>query len=369
MNLIYNGYMRKFPFINDNKWKVIISTRWHSLKHSKVGTIKKDIIMNKRIFLISILIFSISLFIYGQNDENYYKIRDEAYNLYKAKNYCLASKKYERAFNSPDIKISYVDYYNAACSYALCGNIDTAFYYLSIVVKEYNFSYYNHFVSDSDLIILHNDTRWESLTNIVKENNIKKDKLLDKDLILILDSIRKDDQSLRLRQIEYEKIYGVKSEEADRLNDSIIKQDSINLIKIERILDEHGWLGSKFIGENGNLTLFLVIQHSNLKTQEKYLPMLREAVKKGNALPNQLALLEDRVLIGNGEKQIYGSQLQYSKDEQNYIVSPMIDPENVDRRRASMGLEPMSEYLKFWNLTWDIENYNRQIKKIEKKYK
>jgi len=39
--------------------------------------------MNKRIFLISILIFSISFFIYGQNDENYYKIRDEAYNLYK----------------------------------------------------------------------------------------------------------------------------------------------------------------------------------------------------------------------------------------------------------------------------------------------
>ncbi len=75
----------------------------------------------------------------------------------------------------------------------------------------------------------------------------------------------------------------------------INEKDSINLIKIKKILDERGWLGADIIGNQGNSTLFLVIQHSDIETQEKYLPMMREAVKKGNANSSSLALLEDRV--------------------------------------------------------------------------
>lgn len=73
-------------------------------------------------------------------------------------------------------------------------------------------------------------------------------------------------------------------------------------------LDERGWLGPDVIGQTGNSTLFLVIQHADLVTQEKYLPMMREAVTKGNAKGSSLALLEDRVLIRNGKQQRYGSQ-------------------------------------------------------------
>ncbi len=36
---------------------------------------------------------------------------------------------------------------------------------------------------------------------------------------------------------------------------------------------------------------------------------MREAVKKGNANSSSLALLEDRVALRKGEKQIYGSQI------------------------------------------------------------
>jgi hypothetical protein len=41
--------------------------------------------------------------------------------------------------------------------------------------------------------------------------------------------------------------------------------------------------------------LFLVIQHSDSTTQEKYLPLLKQAVKDNRAFGHDLALLEDRV--------------------------------------------------------------------------
>ena len=63
------------------------------------------------------------------------------------------------------------------------------------------------------------------------------------------------------------------------------RKDSINLIKVMKILDERGWLGKNVVGTQGNQTLFLVIQHADLEYQQKYLPMMREAVKDGNANP------------------------------------------------------------------------------------
>ncbi len=63
--------------------------------------------------------------------------------------------------------------------------------------------------------------------------------------------------------------------------------------------------------------LFLVIQHANLKTQEEYLPVMRESVNNGQAAPQYLAMLEDKVLVKQGKKQMYGSQIETDKDTQD----------------------------------------------------
>lgn len=46
--------------------------------------------------------------------------------------------------------------------------------------------------------------------------------------------------------------------------------------------------------------------HSELAVQEKYLPMMRESVENRKAFAGNLALLEDRVDVSHGKKQIYG---------------------------------------------------------------
>jgi hypothetical protein len=184
---------------------------------------------------------------------------------------------------------------------------------------------------------------------------------LNQELVALLDSIHQEDQKYREESQKLEKKYGLNSKEMQDIWKVIDIKDSTNLVAVEKILDEKGWLGADIVGETGNTTLFLVIQHADTGTQIKYLPMLREAVKKGNAKASYLALMEDRVLIAQGEKQIYGSQLEMDFTTREYVLSPMIDPDNVDTRRAEVGLKTISEYLQYWNLTWDVEKFKKRM--------
>ena len=52
-----------------------------------------------------------------------------------------------------------------------------------------------------------------------------------------------------------------------------------------------------------------------------------------------------------GKKQLYGTQLSFDGkgnlfDSTNKIIVPedLVDPENVDKRRKKMGLEPLEQY-------------------------
>ena len=180
----------------------------------------------------------------------------------------------------------------------------------------------------------------------------------------VLDKIHEEDQKYR-RQIDaIEKEFGWKSDEMQAHWQIIHEKDSLNLIQIEKILKERGWLGSHIIGEQGNGTLFLVIQHAGIETQLQYLPMMREAVKLGNARASSLALLEDRVALRQGKRQIYGSQIHSDKTGEKF-VAPLIDPENVDKRRSEVGLGPLAEYIKHWDLTWDLAKHKERAVKIE----
>jgi len=132
----------------------------------------------------------------------------------------------------------------------------------------------------------------------------------------------------------------------------IDRRDSVNLVKVKAILDKHGWLGPDVIGNSGSLTLFLVIQHADKQTQEKYLPAMREAASNGKAAPANLALLEDRVALEEGKKQIYGSQIGRDEKTGKFYIRPIEDEINVDTRRAAVGLPPLKDYVKQWGIIY-----------------
>lgn len=222
---------------------------------------------------------------------------------------------------------------------------------------------------DPDLQSLHNDKRWNPLLEIIRQNKEKAEANLNRPLAAKLDSIYMEDQKYRLQIDEIEKKYGWESKQMQAHWKIIQQKDSVNLIKVKDILDNYGWLGPDVVGQQGSSTLFLVIQHSDQATQEKYLPMMRGAVKNGKASAAELALLEDRVALGQGKRQVYGSQISRDPETEKYYVRPLEDPLNVDKRRLQVGLPPLSEYVRHWQIEWDAEQYKKDLPSIEKREK
>ena len=194
-----------------------------------------------------------------------------------------------------------------------------------------------------------------------------------KDIIDQLHIIDNDDLKYRIQVQELGEKYGLFSKEVDAVWLLMNKTDSINQVKVKTILDKYGWLGISKIGNQCSSTLYRVIQHSDLNTQEKYLPLIREAVKNKEAKPRDLATLEDRVALRQGKKQIYGTQIGQDKKSLKYYVSPLEDPDNVDKRRAQVELEPLSKvlesYFETWHLKWDVEQYKKDLPTIMEMYK
>lgn len=197
-------------------------------------------------------------------------------------------------------------------------------------------------------------------TNYVKQSKTNKDETLEKGIEIIknqvnktdsiikneLELIKVEDQTLRLLLPTVLEKFGRKSEEYEYFWFLIQKQDSISSKKLITILDNYGWLGKSRVGNTANQTIWLTIQHSDLKTQEKYLPLLKESVKNGESEGWHLAFLEDRILMRNKKKQIYGTQAVWDNDLKKNKIWPIEDVKNVNQRRIQLGLEPIEEYVK-----------------------
>ena len=166
-----------------------------------------------------------------------------------------------------------------------------------------------------------------------------------------LKEMRIEDQSIRLLLIDASK----KKRNVDKIRR--IMDD------ITEIIDQYGWLSPDDIGYEANQALFLCIQHSeDSLIQNRYLPILKEAVQKGAAKGWQYAFLTDRCLMNQGQKQIYGTQ-KITRNGVDYLV-PLQNIDKVDSLRKEIGLEPLSEYMKDCGLKngWSKEFYRNKIK-------
>ncbi len=181
-----------------------------------------------------------------------------------------------------------------------------------------------------------------------------------------LEEIFEEDQFIRRKFIGKAEKLGFDHPTVDSLGKIMHLKDSVNVRKVTKILDEQGWMGIDKVGFTANQTLFLVIQHADLKTQEKYLPIMEVAVKNGNSSAGDLAKLEDRVRLGQGKRQIYGSQIGRYPHANRYYVLPLEDPDQVDTRRSKIGLEVIANYVKSWGISWNVEEYKKELPSIEK---
>lgn len=122
------------------------------------------------------------------------------------------------------------------------------------------------------------------------------------------------------------------------------ENDRANLARLRELINKYGWPDTSAVGQAAAMGAFLVIQHADAATQRELLPKMEDAVARGEASGHNLAYLVDRVRIGQGQKQVYGTQIDHDQAG-NPIAMNLEDPEHVDERRAKVGMPPLQAYL------------------------
>jgi len=160
-----------------------------------------------------------------------------------------------------------------------------------------------------------------------------------------------EDQKHRQEMMDLmDRVAGSDSEKmAKKWKQAVERQNALdgkNRQRLDEIVKAHGWPKRSVFGEEASGVAFLVVQHAELDYQKKYLPLIKEAVAQKEARQSDLAMLEDRILTREGKKQTYGTQLRLNQTTQRMELYPIEDEENVDARRAKVGLEPLAQYVK-----------------------
>ncbi len=119
--------------------------------------------------------------------------------------------------------------------------------------------------------------------------------------------------------------------------------DDTNVRLLSKMIQEYGWPDRAMVGLDGVKAAFTITQRGSHTFQKSMLPHVRRAYEVGELPAGDYAVLIDRVLIGDGYPQRYGTQAEIRNGE--LVFFPLEHPFSLDERRRELGLEPMNEYI------------------------
>ncbi|WP_116105604.1 DUF6624 domain-containing protein [Lewinella sp. IMCC34191] len=277
---------------------------------------------------------------------------ERADSLFGAGAYQTAAEAYTTAFATDTGDVYQL--YSAASAWTLAGDTSQALFYLQQAADR-GYRHADHVRRDENLTTLQHTGAWSPIVAAIEANLAEHEKDYDHELQDRLERIYLEDQVIRQLWEDAEKRFGKRSAEMEYFWETIQRQDSLNELAVIDIIEANGWPASSLVGEKANRTVWLVIQHADLALQEKYLPLLRASVSKGESNGSDLALLEDRILMYSNKPQLYGSQVRSNPETGALEVYEIADPENVNRRRAEVGLGSLEAYLARFGIEWSVQ--------------
>jgi hypothetical protein len=125
--------------------------------------------------------------------------------------------------------------------------------------------------------------------------------------------------------------------------------DKKNTKELKKIISKHGWPTISMVGKRASFCAWLLAQHADhdKRFQKKALKLLKKIYSKNwrDVDPMNIAFLTDRILVGNGKKQIFGTQFYMDKSGA-LKPYPIRNKSGLDERRKKYGIPPFKEYLK-----------------------
>jgi hypothetical protein len=134
------------------------------------------------------------------------------------------------------------------------------------------------------------------------------------------------------------------------LNEILASQ---NMEALMFVLKTCGFPNLQNAGEDGMQTVWSILQNAPVETRGLYFPQVIEASKNGDLERQDVALMQDKMLMDYGKPQLYGSQV-LRDDSGNFTLYNLDKPAQVDARRAIMGMTPLKEYLDYFKVDFDV---------------
>ena len=157
------------------------------------------------------------------------------------------------------------------------------------------------------------------------------------------------DQEIRREYIESLKDGVADAKKGSALAGKMMKVDRENTAWLKTQVEQHGWLGKTLVGVDGARNAWLLVQHADQQPEfQKHCLELMNKMPEGEVSKKNVAYLTDRVLCAENKPQRYGTQVSMDPKTGKPTLKDVEDPENLDKRRASVGLGAIDEYLKLF---------------------
>ncbi len=181
----------------------------------------------------------------------------------------------------------------------------------------------------------------------------------DAELFRWIDSLAREDQKWREVSLTLKNSGNADSLQIAQAYEMMRRTDSLNHLALVKIVDQHGFPDSDKLGVEGTKYFWLLVQHQDRHPdfQERVLKMMEIAVRQNKASGKDYAYLLDRVLRNTGQLQVNGTQMRLNPTGTSFEPAPCLDPEHLNERRASVGLETIEAYIEIMN-----QVYSGQLK-------
>jgi hypothetical protein len=122
--------------------------------------------------------------------------------------------------------------------------------------------------------------------------------------------------------------------------------------ELDRLIASKGWPRVGRVGREAAMAAYLVTMHSHTGLQKKYLTTIKRICEEKELPWERYALIYDRSLVNENKPQRFGTHTKYNEQAKAEELYPLEDESKVNEWRKELGLPPLEEYLKQFNITF-----------------
>lgn len=117
--------------------------------------------------------------------------------------------------------------------------------------------------------------------------------------------------------------------------------DMENIIALEKIVIKYGWPSDKRLGDK--ISAEVLLFHTPTIKVESMESLLLKEVKEKRMEPNQYAMFVDNMRLKHGKSQLYGSNIEFSRELMKEMPPTIHNIETTNKARIEIGLETLKD--------------------------